>query len=118
MGLDMSLLGDHSQELISWRKANYIHRFFTGDRYFDNDINCTFIPIPYSKLEELRNICKTILIDRDQAPKLLPTCEGFFFGSKEYNENYFYNIVETLTKLEIILYKYDPEFTFQYYADW
>nr|DAY69125.1 MAG TPA: hypothetical protein [Caudoviricetes sp.] len=27
MGLDMSLLGDHSQELISWRKANYIHRF-------------------------------------------------------------------------------------------
>lgn len=76
------------------------------------------MPIPYSKLEELRNICKTILIDREQAPKLLPTCEGFFFGSREYDENYFYNIVETLTKLEIILYKYDPEFTFQYYADW
>lgn len=84
-----------------WRKANAIHSWFlencAAKDPFDNPIDdCRPIEIPLEKLEELLDTCKEVLEDHSLAKKLLPTEDGFFFGSTEYDEWYFRAIEETI----------------------
>lgn len=126
MGLDMSLyaLEEHGENekllkaVVYWRKANAIHKFLCGDSYFDDKINCTYIKVSYEKLCQLRDYCACILVYREKAPKLLPTVSGFFFGNTEYNEIYFEQLVYTLSKLSIILDKYEDDTEFLYMPNW
>ena len=89
-----------------------------GDSYFDDKINCTYIKVSYEKLCQLRDYCACILVYREKAPKLLPTVSGFFFGNTEYNELYFEQLVYTLSKLSIILDKYEDDTEFLYMPNW
>lgn len=84
-----------------WRKANAIHSWFlencAAKDPFNNPIDdCRPIEIPLEKLEELLDTCKEVLEDHSLAKKLLPTEDGFFFGSTEYDEWYFRAIEETI----------------------
>jgi len=53
------------------------------------------------------------------AQKMLPTSDGFFFGSTDYDQYYMYEVEETIKIIEEIL-KEDPEGYGSYYynADW
>lgn len=84
-----------------WRKANAIHNWFlencaARDRWADPIDDCRPIEIPVEKLEELLDDCKKVLADHSLAKELLPTEDGFFFGSTEYDEYYFDNIEYTI----------------------
>ena len=84
-----------------WRKANAIHSWFlencAAKDPFDNPIDdCRPIEIPVERLEELLDTCKEVLEDHSLAKKLLPTADGFFFGSTEYDEWYFRSIELTI----------------------
>lgn len=122
MGLDMYLLkGSNNtdtksrsfQEAFSWeevgltvvgywRKANAVHNWFVTNVQDDED-DCDYYPVEKNQLLELLGICKEVKENHKLAPELLPTCEGFFFGSTEYNEWYFQNIEETIEILNTIL---------------
>jgi hypothetical protein len=51
----------------------------------------------------LRNRCTDVLSDRGLAQELLPTQNGFFFGSTEYDEDYFEELERTEKELTEVL---------------
>lgn len=121
MGLDQSLYKrgkNEDVEKIYWRKANFVHRYFTKDweeRGFETD-NVTEFPASKSDLEELLGLCKAVLEDNTQAVHLLPTMRGFFFGSIDYDEWYFNDVEYTKDKLEQLLEEAGEDDEFYYYA--
>lgn len=89
-------------EVMYWRKANAIHRWFV--RECQNGVDdCREYYVSPEKLRELRDLCREVLENRDRASELLPTSSGFFFGDIEYDEWYFDSIERTVIALTEIL---------------
>ena len=109
-------------EVMYWRKANAIHKWFV-DNVQDGVDECQETWIDPQKLYELRDVCKAVLADRDQAATLLPAQSGFFFGGTDYDEYYFDDVESTLKWLNGLLVKdtFDEKFKkwdFYYRASW
>ena len=92
--------------IITWRKANAIHKFFVDNCQEGND-NCQRHYVSESDLENLLEIINQILeiktpVAREmKAEELLPTdIEGCFFGSKEYDDWYYKDLEDTKKTLE------------------
>lgn len=100
MGLDIVLFKTRSTEVANFRKVNFLFKFFE-DRI--GDINPTTIEVTTDDLWELRNRCSEVLTDHTLAETLLPTCSGFFFGSAEYDANYFKDVLGVLDVCESLL---------------
>jgi hypothetical protein len=77
-----------------WRKANAIHKWFV-DNVQEGKDDCGSYWVSSEKLVELRDRCQRILDFKHLAAAQLPTTEGFFFGSTEYDEWYFKDIERT-----------------------
>ncbi len=97
--------------IITWRKANAIHKFFVDNCQEGND-NCQRHYVSESDLERLLEIINEILeiktpVAREmKAEELLPTdIEGCFFGSKEYDDWYYKDLEDTKKVLDK-LFKY------------
>ena len=86
MGLDMMLVHDGDQ-IVSWRKANAIHKWFV-DNVQDGVDDCGDYKVTKEQLIELHNVCNDVLADPNLAEQLLPTQGGFFFGETNYGMNY------------------------------
>ena len=91
-----------------WRKANAIHNWILKNCAardgWDNPIDdCRPIEIPLESLEELFITCKKVLTDHSLAKELLPTADGFFFGSVEYDKDYFDDIKMTIDIIEPVI---------------
>ena len=96
-----------------WRKVNAIHNWFVqycGDGVDD----CKPIKICGDQLIKLRNLCQTVLNNPEKAADLLPTQKSFFFGSIEYNENYFTDLKDTIEILKDV----DEEAYYTYETSW
>ena len=85
-----------------WRKANAIHKFFV-DTCADGEDDCREIYVNTDVLEDLLNRCKTVLEDHSKARELLPTEDGFFFGSTDYDEWYFEDLEYTRDLIDKVL---------------
>ena len=92
--------------IITWRKANAIHKFFVDEVQDGND-NCERHYVPRETLQELLDRITTILdvktpVAREmKAEELLPTdIEGCFFGTDEYDDWYYKDLEETKKTLE------------------
>ena len=138
MCAEQYLMTEDGKEVLYWRKANSIHRYMTevaaNKEQVEND-NRTDFYIARSDIKELRDICwklielSTYLIDvenwedyveakrkfNETAQKLLPTQDGFFFGSTKYDSEYIQNLFYTVRKLDKILSEYSDS-KFIYYA--
>jgi len=103
-------------DAMYWRKANQIHNWFVKNCQDGND-DCKEYWVSRVKLEDLRNIClKTLLGELDEN-KYLPTQEGFFFGSTEYDNFYFKDLQHTVKGLDKVL-ELDDTWDFYYRASW
>ena len=69
-----------SVEAAYWRKANQIHDWFVRNVQ-DGEDECRPHYVERDKLAELVGLCQQVLADHDKAKDLLPTKDGFFFGS-------------------------------------
>ena len=92
--------------IITWRKANAIHKFFV-DEVQEGDDNCQRHYVSRETLVELLDRITTILdiktpVAREmKAEELLPTdIEGCFFGSEEYDDWYYKDLEDTKKILE------------------
>ena len=92
--------------IITWRKANAIHKFFVDEVQEGND-NCERHYVSRETLQELLDRITTILdiktpVAREmKAEELLPTdIEGCFFGSKEYDDWYYKDLEDPKKPLE------------------
>ena len=116
MGLDMCLkkkskaTGEMMDEEVAyWRKANQIRQWFVKNTGYPENANCTLHTLTEEQLRHLLADCKKVLEDHSLAPQILPTSSGYFFGGTAYDEWYFDDLEETVSKLESVLK--DTDFT-------
>lgn len=83
-----------TEEVAYWRKANQIHAWFVQHIQSGVD-NCADHYVSREDLGKLLKEVELTLTARHLAPELLPTQEGFFFGSKEYDEYYWADLEDT-----------------------
>ena len=95
MGLDIYIYIEKktrdSKKLAYFRKINFLIPFIE-DYYNINLENCKDVEIDKECIEELLIRCKQVLEDSSKAEELLPVKGGFFFGSTEYDQNYFKDV--------------------------
>ena len=103
-------------EVLDWRKANHIHKWFV-DNCQDGIDDCSRAFVPTYKLEELMHLCNYVLKDREKAEELLPTQDGFFFGSTEYDQHYFDSLYETADAIQKALREH-PDDEYIYQSSW
>jgi hypothetical protein len=84
-------------ELLYLRKCNAVHQFFVKNVQ-DGIDECQKADVDIEHLETLLGLIKNILGAEDKvatAQSLLPTQDGFFFGSTDYDEWYFKDLEKT-----------------------
>ena len=79
-------------DVIEWRKANAIHNWFVENVQDGND-DCGRYPVSVDKLKDLRSACRNAMQCYDErniedTAMWMPTQDGFFFGSTDYDEWY------------------------------
>lgn len=105
-----------------WRKANAIHQWFV-DNCQDGVDDCGSYMVDREKLETLKMVCETILLDKnltetdDLAKEALPTQSGFFFGGTEYDEYYYSDLRDTIEIIKACL-EMPAEWDFSYQSSW
>lgn len=100
-----------------WRKANQIHRWFVENVQYGED-DCHEYEVTREQLHELKKVCEEVKNNPEKAEELLPTQSGFFFGSTEYDEMYFYDINDTINQLNA-LFNIDEKYDyFVYHSSW
>ena len=99
-----------------WRKQNAIHQWFV-DNCQNGEDDCRAAYVSREKLKELKALCKKVLKNKDSASEELPTTQGFFFGSEEYDEWYFQGLEETVEIIDRCL-KMPAEWEFEYHSSW
>lgn len=104
-------------KIAYWRKANHIHKWFVDHVQNGND-DCHEYYVSRDQLQLLLDNCKIALMHKEEAPKLLPRQEGFFFGSYEYDEYYFSDIQDTIDQLESILKDVPADWEIKYQSSW
>lgn len=112
-------------EAMYWRKANAIHRWFVENVQGDED-NCERHYVDREQLLKLRNICENLCREKEvvsevangTAEDVLPTADGFFFGSTEYDEWYWNDIENTVKGLDLALETFGEGWSFYYQSSW
>lgn len=101
-----------------FRKFNALHQYIV-DQAADGEDNCQVIFLDKEDVEKLYNIMCEILKDNTKAPELLPTAEGFFFGSTQYDDWYFQNVENARDLFNMILQNFNfEEYELAYQASW
>lgn len=95
-GVDPKKVCEVVEEIGYWRKANAVHQWFVDNTQGGDDNNGEESYVSREKLAKLLEIAQEILKDHSRAPELLPTQEGFFFGSTDYDEWYFVDLESTV----------------------
>ena len=113
------------QEVGYWRKANQIHKWFV-----DNCCDGSEHYLKLEKLLELKELCKKVLdvlnseylTDGEKSEvceELLPTQQGFFFGTYVYDDWYKTQIENTIRIIEDVETDFDESYDRLYYeARW
>jgi hypothetical protein len=106
-----------SADAMYWRKANAIHKWFV-ENVQDGEDNCREYWVDSAQLEQLLKMCQLALEHKDKPDKILPTQDGFFFGSTEYEDWYWSDIEETIKGLEKVLKLDQGKWDFYYRSSW
>lgn len=107
------------ETVADWRKANHIHKWFV-DNVQNGEDDCAIYEVTKEQLEELLDVCKEVINNSNLvngeyienfgvAEELLPTTEGFFFGSTQYDKWYIEDIKYTIEVVENLLNTTDFE---------
>ena len=107
MGLDMALYSAkrENDEIAYWRKFNALHQWFVEN--LEGVDNCEYSPVSKEKLEELVKTLEEL--QKTKNTELLPTQDGFFFGSTDYDGRYWEQVDDTISILKNILEDFDFE---------
>lgn len=104
-------------QVAYWRKSNQIHKWFV-DHVQNGVDDCKEYRVTREQLQLLVDNCKLVLMQKEEAPNLLPPQEGFFFGSYGYDEFYWQDIQDTIDQLEKVLNEYPEDWNFTYQSSW
>lgn len=114
MGLDIFFY--KLQKTNYFIKYNFLYGFFEKREGWCEEPRICII---YKEdIEELVKRLKTVNDDHSKAEELLPTNDGFFFGSLDYDEYYFECINNCLNEMEILLRTMDEHSKMMVYFSW
>jgi hypothetical protein len=105
-----------------WRKANAIHDWFVQNVQ-DGEDACEPHAVSRAQLAELRSLCERTIAARSgpdgelTAQDLLPTANGFFFGSTDYSDWYYEQLAQTVAIIDRCL-ALPPSWDFEYCSSW
>ena len=88
--------------IMYWRKSNQIHKWFVENVQGGND-NCAEYSVSLDQLKLLSKTIEPALVSTAAASEYMPTAEGFFFGSQEYDSYYFDDLRSTKTKIDQLI---------------
>lgn len=100
----------------AWRKANAIHDWFVRNVQEGVD-NCQEYYVGRETLINLRDSCQKV-VDGADPEEILPTAEGFFFGSTDYDAWYYSDLKETIEVIDKALKDFNDEWEFRYSSSW
>jgi hypothetical protein len=104
--------------ILYWRKENAIHNWFVKNVQ-DGEDNCQEYYVSREALQELAETCQKVIVDKSLAHDLLPTSEGFFFGTTDYDEWYFEGLQKTDNRITKLLRSPQfKEYDFYYQSSW
>jgi len=111
--INLNKVSEVTERVGYWRKANHIHSWFVKNVQNGED-DCKEYTVEKEQLGELLDLCTLVLKDHSLASQLLPTEEGFFFGSTDYDEYYYSDLADTVKILTEVLKDQDYcEYTYQ-----
>lgn len=99
-----------------WRKANAIHDWFVKNVQEGID-ECDPHYVSRQALAELKAVCEQVIENPKLGPSLLPTANGFFFGSTDYGEYYIDDLKQTVQIINDALDLPDS-WEFEYRSSW
>jgi hypothetical protein len=94
--IDSSRISEVIEEVMYWRKANHIHKWFV-DNVQDGVDDCKEHWVSEEKLQELLNLCEKVLESKNS--DLLPPSDGFFFGGTDIDDYYYIEVADTIKAL-------------------
>lgn len=101
-----------------WRKANAIHKWFV-DNVQNGEDDCGKYSVSMEHIKKLWGTCVAVLEEKTLAVELLPTENGFFFGSTDYDDWYWEDVSATKVMCERILNNASwNNWEFSYQASW
>jgi hypothetical protein len=114
--------GSISLGVMYWRKANAVHDWFVREIQNGED-DCKTYYVERGNLIDLLELCQRVVASQGDdgvlAAELLPTTSGFFFGSTDYDEYYYQDLLWTIEGLERILKNPAYErMDFHYHSSW
>jgi hypothetical protein len=116
LGVGKTRVKQIEADVIYWRKANAIHKWFV-DNVQDGADDCRQYNVTRGQLQELLDLI-TQVIDSKDASNLPPT-SGFFFGSNEVDNWYWQDLVNTNDQLTALLTNSNFEqWDFFYQSSW
>lgn len=118
MGLDMYIHDEYGNEVAYWRKFNALHMWFVKNCQ-DGIDNCEPSRILTTEdIEKLIYIMKAIKEAPLVATVVLPTSDGFFFGSTKYDEYFMQDVESAITKFEELLEDVKDGSKLTYQSSW
>jgi hypothetical protein len=94
--VDSSRISEVIEQVMYWRKANHIHKWFV-DNVQDGVDDCREYWVSEEKLQELLDICEKVLESKNS--KMLPPSSGFFFGGTDIDDHYYIEVADTIKAL-------------------
>jgi len=104
-------------QVAYWRKANAVHDWFVQNCQGGRD-ECQLTSVEKEHLEDLITVCERVLDNPSQAEELLPTRNGFFFGSTSYDDYYLQDLRDTISQLKPLLTEDYQHWDFYYRSSW
>ena len=93
----------HGIEVAYFRKHNPLHGWVEQKVLDGRQTNSEEITIDIEQLAHLKHLCEQVLANPYRGPELLPSYQGFFFGSYEYDDWYLEKIQGIRDAIERVL---------------
>lgn len=105
------------EEVMYWRKFNALHKWFV-DNVQEGVDDCKECFVDESDLKMLLETLTYVYENKDSAETILPTSQGFFFGSDDIDEYYWEEVKSTIIQLKDLLEEDNKGASFYYRSSW
>lgn len=105
------------EEVMYWRKFNALHKWFV-DNVQEGVDDCKESFVDESDLKMLLETLTYVYENKDSAETILPTSQGFFFGSDDIDEYYWEEVKSTIIQLKDLLEEDNKGASFYYRSSW
>lgn len=96
--LDKEVEMSYEEYNAYFRKVNFLFYYF--DRTLGKMYDQCYAFVDADDVDDLIDRCERVLKDHKLAHSLLPTQSGFFFGSTDYDDWYFYDVKDCLKQMK------------------